>query len=688
MMTVAAVLMMSTIGSLISVFSPNMKLSLEIDSNSGEIHSLQGVKVIGTTVLGNCASRLTSIKTITQNVIVNKEYQCGVNTVNSVETFGQTDDTLENEILWKVTIQNASGVNWSTEIMTSLQFDNSNSMRVWLPWNKPNSSGWNDPLLLESWSNCVYNTGALIDGSVGDTVVAEHSMFVLNKSKIGISLISDPSNYPHHGKVTTTSLGKIIYQRSNALFRNNLTHSFVMHFSLHGPSIRDSLSQSIGKYKDYWNPINSKEQSFTYDGMGSYTWVNNVPENMTLLNEMNYKVNWDLSGRFFPYMGMYLPPVSSSDTWENDPEGTQNHINVTFEFIDKQYLKQKRIGAVPLSYFNIFEYGGNVTYDINQTKPTGHGDWKNASDYLKGYLRDSLVTDYTCYAGGACKGGGIRMHGAAHSWQGAVVVDPAIDSYNNFLMEQATRKLKHLKQFTGIVIDRSDWCQLYSHNTATPETAVSFVNNATATNFAGSWVSITRQLRKILGNDKTILYNTVGFASLSLLRYTDGTFSEGRQVNAAGLLGITSPSILWTYDATECCASQQIADLYFQSRLYMRVFPMAPYPGNDHSIPPGDVQNFYYLKYGAMFRALNYVSWELDERNLIKATGFTINTFSNETHMVAVIINSQMSTITPSFPCSSNKQYLLPGSTENWTDVNLTIPLKDGCVMVRVSCNK
>ena len=41
---------------------------------------------------------------------------------------------------------------------------------------------------------------------------------------------------------------------------------------------------------------------------------------------MGYGLNWDLSGRFFPYMGQFLPPVSSGTPWANDRMGTQVRV--------------------------------------------------------------------------------------------------------------------------------------------------------------------------------------------------------------------------------------------------------------------------------------------------------------------------------------------------------------------------
>lgn len=50
---------------------------------------------------------------------------------------------------------------------------------------------------------------------------------------------------------------------------------------------------------------------------------------------------------------------------------------------------------------------------------------------------------------------------------------------------------------------------------------------------------------------------------------------------------------------------------YFQWRLVLGVFPMAPFPDNDHSIPADPVAQGYYDWYGHMFRALQGKDWSL-----------------------------------------------------------------------------
>merc|ERR1711966_325389 len=101
-----------------------------------------------------------------------------------------------------------------------------------------------------------------------------------------------------------------------------------------------------------------------------------------------------------------------------------------------------------------------------------------------------------------------------------------------------------------------------------------------------------------------MLQNALGFAQLSLLKPFDGTFSEGSVVNAVGILGARSTSILWTYSSHECCGTDANADEYFQRRLYMKVFPMAPFPQADHCVAPAPAAEAYYLLYGGMMNAI------------------------------------------------------------------------------------
>ena len=95
-----------------------------------------------------------------------------------------------------------------------------------------------------------------------------------------------------------------------------------------------------------------------------------------------------------------------------------------------------------------------------------------------------------------------------------------------------------------------------------------------------------------------------GVSRIDLMLPFDGTFSEFYAVNADGILGVTSPAILWLYDATECCNSTTGTSKFFHRHMYMGVWPMAPYPGNDHSIPYDSIAQASFAPWAFGFNAM------------------------------------------------------------------------------------
>jgi len=144
-----------------------------------------------------------------------------------------------------------------------------------------------------------------------------------------------------------------------------------------------------------------------------------------------------------------------------------------------------------------------------------------------------------------------------------------------------------------------------------------------------SFLQTSEKLRDLINqkNPKTfMLLNTLGVSRADYLQSYDGTYSEGQAVNAVGLLGLVSTSILWTYTADECCSSQKRADNYFQIHLYMGVYPMAPFPENDHSIDPGTPQLGYYVQYGPLFAAITGHEWVFIE-HAVSSMDAKVNAF-------------------------------------------------------------
>lgn len=134
-----------------------------------------------------------------------------------------------------------------------------------------------------------------------------------------------------------------------------------------------------------------------------------------------------------------------------------------------------------------------------------------------------------------------------------------------------------------MVVDRSDYARYYN---LARDDGVSFYGPAKggqqgrASSMKKSYIAAIGAVRSVLGKERVMLMNSLGYSSLSLmeghacdridgltltlrpwLTGIDGTFSEGRAVNAVGLLGAGGMvSILWTPHA----GNETEMDLYFQ----------------------------------------------------------------------------------------------------------------------------
>jgi len=274
-----------------------------------------------------------------------------------------------------------------------------------------------------------------------------------------------------------------------------------------------------------------------------------------------------------------------------------------------------------LSYFNVFEYGenvcGNETWNqftlpackAAHVQPSSTDAWANSSNFMASTFPKSLVTSFDTGGHAGYRNPPAGTRGVLGTWQGGIVVDPADPKLKAHFLAQLARKYNQIENFEGLVVDRSDWNSLYNFDF---DDNVSFIQNKTAHLAQYSYVETIGALREMMNEKQSatkagqtvMLQNALGFAQLSLFKDFDGSFSEGAIVNAVGLLGARSTTILWTSNANECCRSAEVADSYFQRRLYMKVYPMAPFPQADHCIGLDPAAEAYYIFYGEMMTAI------------------------------------------------------------------------------------
>ena len=197
---------------------------------------------------------------------------------------------------------------------------------------------------------------------------------------------------------------------------------------------------------------------------------------------------------------------------------------------------------------------------------------------------------------------------------------------------------------------------------------------------------------------KVMLGNCNTLCRIDVAGIFDGGFSEGAALNAVAWLGLRRPSILWTYALDG--HSDSALDLFFQQHALMRVFPMAPMPGNDHSINPGNEKvQLAYMDYAPIFLALRGLEWVLDAPHPLSVSPSTAGQQFNIFRVagvpgeliVVVVFGGNATTSTEIIVSGStlfhsksvNAFSLIPGAQQTWTPLGNDLPvLGNGLVSV------
>lgn len=301
---------------------------------------------------------------------------------------------------------------------------------------------------------------------------------------------------------------------------------------------------------------------------------------------------------------MLLPPQVVQEWASNIGDGEETDCGA--HFTHGQTVNRSTIAAsyeatlalantTTLAYFNLVEFGENVAQPLPPRTAPGPNDWMNSSVFIANNLSDALWEGDETY-----------------TWQNAVLFDPAVSVWADFLLAQAQQKVDSFDGtpgFGGIAVDRMD--HLTRWNMA-PVPAVD--PNVTWCGqpcypLAVGWKALMARIAAIIysgahGGSRITTGNYYATARIDTLATMDGVFSEDVTthlwlLNAAGLSTTAKPpAMIWTYTASEVSGYSPTPDAYFAQHALMKVAPMAPTLGNDHSIQPaqdpsGAVQRLY-----------------------------------------------------------------------------------------------
>ena len=253
-----------------------------------------------------------------------------------------TDASTPGAVKCTVTVTGLRSTIFTSEIASSFLTDQATSeaeLRWWAPWDRDSyhtGVTWTNPLLPSDggygfWSGS-YVYGIVYHSGGKDMVVAPLVAVLHPHSDKGWSLQMDPTEpgmaWAEHlllGINSSLAAG-FVWQRHNIRLAMDTPITFTSHIVGHAACWRPALQFHVEKYNRSWTSIATKEAMHRVDGLGSYGSYpivqfgqNGSALDLPVIKKLHYRVNWDLSGRFYHYMGMYAPPIGNGapERWLN-----------------------------------------------------------------------------------------------------------------------------------------------------------------------------------------------------------------------------------------------------------------------------------------------------------------------------------------------------------------------------------
>ncbi|MBT3201953.1 MAG: hypothetical protein HN350_18790 [Phycisphaerales bacterium] len=567
-------------------------------------------------------------------------HEKGEHTLTLIEQFKPT----AAGIRWEIEIQ-GDGTPWTTPIQTQLQYPVAQGARFWTAWADPrheiaggmdkeqmiaagilpgtNAGGdWADPLVPVPVGDATFWYGAppyrydktgipfcpnRVDlpprYGADQAFCIPVATLVEPESDLGLSLVLSPEDLLLDMSLTTTAEGTITFSRFYHRLGRNKPVRFAMDLIAHEADWRPALGWMTQRYGEFFDPPNPKAHEIAGTGAYSTHWTDFDAEKM---KAMAFMVNWKAS-LDFPYMGMFLPPLDDDNVaWQRYGGGA-----VTTDQMREYSRKMQNMGFHVLSYFNVTEFGANVVFPAPKRTVKGDQDlWENCNDFLYTELADAILL--TPDAETAHEGfyGQTRPGLPYYTWGRAVVMDPGEPVYQQYLLEQARRHIEKLPEASGFCIDRMDWLRLYNHDR---DDGVSWFGDQAVRSLNYSWRDLMDKLGPLIHEADKVLYCNNHVKRLEQMRHIDGIFDEftysGLALNTSSLLGVRKPVLGWTSNEEQL---KPDPDAFFQKYLYLGVFPMCPFPGNDHSLRPSEWVDKAYLDYGPLMTLMRGKKWVLE----------------------------------------------------------------------------
>ncbi len=534
-----------------------------------------------------------------------------------------------NSVRWEVDIA-GEGAPWSTVIETCLRTAPENTA-LWAPWSDPRmgakvlppadsalvppgaGGNWADPLQPRPFAEATLWYGAppfrydnpriAFCPFSGDLLCIPLATLSRERDGVGLSLALSPVDPILDLALSVKAAGELAFQRSFLRLSDQAHVRFAADLTAHEAGWRGGLRWMTRRYPEYFDPVNPVADELA--GTGAYS-AHETAFDAAKMKRMAFRTNWKASFDF-PYMGMFLPPVGEAEPWRRFGGG-----ETTVAAMRGYSRSMRQQGFHVLSYFNVTEFGARVKYPAPVRQALRDQDlWRDCNDYLYGRLADAIlrVPDRT-QPGQLGFYPRTRVGGPYFTWEDAIVLDCAEPAYQQFLLDQARRHLREIPDASGICIDRMDWLRMYNEQR---DDGMSWYEGRPARSLLNSWRGLMDRLGPLFHQARQVVFVNNHDKRIDLLREVDGIFDEftydGAPLNTTALLCVRKPALGWTSDAGNL---KPDPELYFHKYLYLGVYPMAPFPGNDHSLHPSPEVDRYYLDYGPLLDTLRGKKWMLE----------------------------------------------------------------------------
>ncbi|MBI4892934.1 MAG: hypothetical protein HY821_20085 [Acidobacteria bacterium] len=613
-----------------------------------------------------------------------------------------------NSIRWEVEIR-GDGAPWTAPVHTRIGYPAAAGTKFWTAWSDPVAppdgkplKKWSDPLRLRPpetrrlWYGAPYFTygqpGIGFCPFSGDLLAMPIASYFEPARDFGLSVVLSPEGEWFDLTLDTTAQGQSDFARHYHRLGGGAVMRFALDLAVHEADWRGGLRWMAERYPQWFEP----KLAFAHELSGTSAYsATEAPFDAGKMKRMAFRTNWKASFDF-PYMGMFLPPVDEGQ-W---PRFTTKQKTYTSIRQMAEYSEKMRAGGFHvLNYFNVTEFGAHVSNPPAAPQGLPPDElWKNGDDFLYGRLRGAILPVPDAVKPETVKFD-RRLHagGPYYTWEGGIVTDAGEPAYKEFLLDQARRHVAKLPASSGICIDRMDWLRMYNENR---DDGASWFGQKATRSLYWSWRGLMAELLPVFHNaGKTVFVNN-HLKRLDLLKDIDGIFDEftynAAALNTTALLTLKRPALGWTGEEKQV---REDPDGFFQRFLYMGVFPMAPFPGNDHSLMPSEWVDAQYLAYGPLMNAMRGRVWVLTPHAIEVVQGqAAANLFAvpGGGYVAPVMMGGAETRAVVLLRGVPGRQLraeaLLPGaaspSTVRVTKRNggweLAVPLARGCAMVRI----